>query len=131
MIFVDTGAWFASVIPTDPDHAAAHAWLAANTSSLLTTDYVVDETLTLLRARGERTRALLLGAKFFASEFAVIHKISEAQIALAWRVFEHFADKDWSFTDCTSKVVIEQLGIAEAFAFDHHFKQFGTVQVVP
>ena len=54
MIFVDTGAWFASVIPTDPDHAAARDWLAANTAPLLTTDYVIDETLTLLRARGER-----------------------------------------------------------------------------
>jgi len=42
----------------------------------------------------------MLGAKLFASEFAVIHRITEAQIALAWKVFEHFADKDWSFTDC-------------------------------
>jgi predicted nucleic acid-binding protein len=92
---------------------------------------LVDETLMLLRARGERKRALLLGAKFFRSEFAVIHKITETQIALAWEAFEEFVDKDWSFTDCTSKVVIEQLGIAQAFAFDHHFKQFGVVQVVP
>jgi uncharacterized protein len=60
----------------------------------------------------------------------VIHKITEAQVILAWNVFEHFSDKDWSFTDCTSKVVIEQFGIAESFAFDHHFRQFGTVQVV-
>ncbi len=57
MIFVDTGAWFASLIPTDPDHASATAWLAENSSPLLTTDYVIDETLTLLRARGERTTA--------------------------------------------------------------------------
>jgi predicted nucleic acid-binding protein len=50
---------------------------------------------------------------------------------LAWETFERFADKDWSFTDCTSKVVIEQLGITHAFSFDHHFQQFGTVQLVP
>lgn len=55
MIFVDTGAWFASLIPVDPDHAAASAWLAQNREALLTTDYVVDETLTLLRARSEIT----------------------------------------------------------------------------
>lgn len=52
MIFVDSGAWYSSLIPTDPDHAAALAWLAQNTEALLTTDYIVDETLTLLRARG-------------------------------------------------------------------------------
>ena len=131
MIFVDTGAWFASLIPTDPDHARATAWLAENSSPLLTTDYVIDETLTLLRARGERTRALLLGAKFFRDGLAEIHKITEPDLALAWETFERFADKDWSFTDCTSKVVMEQLGITQAFALDHHFKQFSTVRVVP
>ena len=131
MIFVDTGAWFACVVPTDPDHKAATAWLAANASPLLTTDYVVDETLTLLRARGERTRALVLGRKFFRSDLAEVHKLTSAEIALAWEVFEGFSDKNWSFTDCTSKVLIEQLGIAKTFAFDHHFKQFGKVDVVP
>jgi hypothetical protein len=39
MIFVDTG--FAALIPTDPDHASAAAWLAANSSPLITTDYVI------------------------------------------------------------------------------------------
>jgi len=32
MIFVDTGAWYASLVPTDPDHAKAVMWLAENHS---------------------------------------------------------------------------------------------------
>jgi predicted nucleic acid-binding protein len=56
MIFVDAGAWFASLIPTDPDHASATAWLAENSSSLLTTDYVIDETLTLGLGQYKMTR---------------------------------------------------------------------------
>jgi predicted nucleic acid-binding protein len=72
MIFVDTGAWFAAVVPTDPDHPAASRWLAGNTQPLLTTDYVIDETLTLLRARGEKTRALLIGEGFFSGRVAEI-----------------------------------------------------------
>ena len=131
MIFVDTGAWYASLVPADPDHTKAVKWLAVNHSPLLTTDYVIDETLTLLRARGERKRALLLGARFFRYGLAEIHKITAADLDLAWKYFEQFDDKNWSFTDCTSKVVIEQLGINAAFAFDHHFHQFGIVQVVP
>jgi uncharacterized protein len=131
MIFVDTGAWYASLVPTDPDHSRAVQWLAANRYPLLTTDYVIDETLTLLRVRGERKRALMLGARFFDNGVAEIHKITTADLRLAWKTFEQFEDKNWSFTDCTSKVVIEQLNITEAFAFDHHFHQFGTVQVVP
>ena len=131
MIFVDTGAWYASLVPTDPEHSKAVRWLAANHSPLLTTDYVIDETLTLLRARGERKRALLLGARFFEHGLAEIHKVTPSDLVLAWRTFEQFDDKGWSFTDCTSKVVMEQLGIKVAFAFDHHFHQFGTIQVVP
>lgn len=131
MIFVDTGAWYASLVPTDPDHARAVQWLAANHSPLLTTDYIIDETLTLLRVRGERKRALLLGAKFFKQELAEIHKVTTTDLMLAWEIFEQFDDKGWSFTDCTSKAVMEQLSIKVAFAFDHHFHQFGTIQVVP
>ena len=131
MIFVDTGAWYASLVPTDPEHARAARWLAANHSPLLTTDYVIDETLTLLRARGERKRALLLGARFFEQRLAEIHKVTPSDLVLAWRTFEQFDDKGWSFTDCTSKVVMEQLNIEVEFAFDHHFHQFGTIQVVP
>ena len=131
MIFVDTGAWYASLVPHDPDHATAVQWLAANSSPLLTTDYVIDETLTLLRVRGERRRALLLGTKFFHNGLAEIHKITSTDLMLAWKTFEQFDDKSWSFTDCTSKVVMEQLNIKVAFAFDHHFQQFGTIQVVP
>ncbi|HEX6622370.1 MAG TPA: PIN domain-containing protein [Pyrinomonadaceae bacterium] len=131
MIFVDTGAWFAAAVPSDPNHPAASRWLAGNNEPLLTTDYVVDETLTLLRARGERTRALLIGDGFFNGRLAEVYALSADDITLAWEVFKRFDDKDWSFTDCTSKVVIERLGIARAFAFDHHFAQFGTVRIVP
>jgi predicted nucleic acid-binding protein len=45
-------------------------------------------------------------------------------------VFQRFHDKEWSFTDCTSRVVMQRLGIQRAFAFDDHFRQFGTVTVV-
>jgi uncharacterized protein len=131
MIFVDTGAWFAAAVPSDPEHSAASWWLAGNTEPLLTTDYIVDESLTLLRARGERTRALLLGEEFFNGRVAEIYTLDETDVALAWEVFKRFDDKAWSFTDCTSKVIIERLGIQQAFAFDHHFRQFGNVQVVP
>ena len=84
MIFVDTGAWYASQVPTDPDHARAVQWLSANHARLLTTDYVIDETLTLLRVRGEKNRALLLGKRFFQHHLAEIHKITTVDLTLAW-----------------------------------------------
>jgi uncharacterized protein len=131
MIFVDSSGWFASVVPSEIDYPAASRWMSQNTEPLLTTDYLVDETLTLLRSRRQPQLALTLGDQFFRSEIAQIHFLDEAEIRLAWEVFRRHSDKGWSFTDCTSKVVIEKLQITTAFAFDQHFRQFGTVQVVP
>jgi predicted nucleic acid-binding protein len=130
-VFVDTGGWFALYIAAGPDHAAACRWMAGHRGPLLTTDYVIDETLTLMRARGQPEIALDFGADVFAGKLAAVHYLTPAEIAQAWDVFHRYTDKAWSFTDCTSKVVIETLGLAEAFSFDHHFRQFGTVAVVP
>lgn len=131
MIFVDTGAWFASVVPTDSDHAAASSWLSQNREPLLTTDYVIDETLTLLKARGEISRARMLGEQLFGGNLATVYYLSEVDIVLTWEIFQRFSDKEWSFTDCASRVVMEKLQIKSAFAFDRHFRQFGTIIVVP
>lgn len=131
MIFVDTGGWFASIVPSDIDHASASQWLNQNAELLLTTDYIIDETLTLLRARGESTRAIRLGEQFFSGALAKVYFLTEDDIRNTWEVFRKFSDKDWSFTDCSSKVVMEKLGITQAFCFDHHFAQFGSIVVVP
>ena len=66
-VFVDTGAWFARFVLTDPDHPAAKVWLNHNTSPLITTDYIVDELLTLLKVRGEYQRALEVGPNLFGA----------------------------------------------------------------
>jgi len=131
VIFVDTGAWFASVVPSDINHAAATRWLRDNSDRLITTDYIVDETLTLLRDRGQRLRAISIGNEFFNGTLATMHFLTEADIRQAWHLFHQFFDKDWSFTDCASKVVIDKFGLSHAFAFDQHFHQFGSVIVVP
>ena len=130
-VFVDTGAWFAAAVPWDANHAAAIAWFAKNPLPLVTTDYIIDETLTLLRARDENRRAIAFGARFFAGEVAAIHYVTPEDIEAAWRVFRGFHDKEWSFTDCASKAIIEQLGCRRAVAFDEHFRQFGSVLVEP
>lgn len=130
-VFVDTSAWFALVVPTDPDHDRTVDWLTANPAPLFTTDFVVDETLTLLRARGEKTRALEIGEEFFNGVLANVHRLSDDDWQAAWEVFRDFDDKEWSFTDCASKVVMERLEIRTALSLDHHFRQFGSVIVVP
>src|SRR5690349_7391864 len=131
MIFVDTGAWFALFIEADRDHLAARNWLERNTKLLITSDYVIDELLTLLRVRGEVLRAIHSGHALFSEAIARIEWISEQDVRLGWDYFCHHQDKGWSFTDCVSKAIITRLGIRTAFAFDKHFRQFGSLEVVP
>lgn len=132
MTFVDTSAWYALVVPDDENYERAHEWLKSYPGRLITTDYVIDETLTLLRSRGQRDDAIDWGTTMFDPNTpAFVHFLHPKSIDDAWNIFREFDDKDWSFTDCSSKVVIDQLGIQTAFAFDHHFRQFGTVTVVP
>lgn len=51
-VFVDTGAWIALTDKTDDYHKAAlkiHAYLEENNAWLITSDYIIDETITWLR----------------------------------------------------------------------------------
>jgi predicted nucleic acid-binding protein len=131
MIFVDSGGWFALVVPSDPSHSRVQTVVDNASDSLFTTDYIVDETLTLLRARGEYHRAIELGSHFFEGGLTTLHRITDAELLRAWQIFRDFSDKGWSFTDCTSKAVIEGHQIKTAIALDRHFQQFGTVRILP
>jgi predicted nucleic acid-binding protein len=131
VIFIDTSAWYALSSMRDVNYQDAIRTLSSLRERLVTSDYVVDETLTLLQSRGERLHALKFGAKVIDGAFAEIITVHKHDFDRAWEVFQRCNDKGWSFTDCTSLVVMQRLGIQRAFAFDDHFRQFGAVTVVP
>jgi len=131
-IFVDTSAWDAIEDSGDRYHAAALRFkeeLAQQRARLYVTNFVLDECYTLLlyNVGYARTVAFKRAIDLMqAGGILVVVHISEALEQAAWAVFERFnQDKEWSFTDCTTKVVMENLGISQVFAFDHHFDQMG------
>jgi hypothetical protein len=130
-VFVDTGGWFAYFVRRDPDHPAAVAWMRQNRQPLLTTDYVIDELFTLLKLRESYRVAVAAGVALLDQSVTHLEKILEPDFRASWEVFRQFNHKGWSFTDCTSRVVMQRLGITHAFAFDRHFEEFGTVVGVP
>lgn len=131
MILVDTSAWFASVVEDDVDHADASAWFSRNKERLFVTDYIVDETLTLLKARGESRKAFEIGDLLLNSPEIQLHFLTEDEIGATWQIFKMYSDKEWSFTDCSSRLICERLLIKHAVSFDKHFRQFGLVTVLP
>ncbi len=131
MIFVDTGSWYALTTPGDPDHDRAKAILESNTEPFLTSDYVVDELLTLFIVRGQKTKGIEWKHDVLESGGVRLERVSESDFDSALRLYQEFADKEWSFTDCTSYVLMQRLKIQQAFSFDHHFRQFGIITVIP
>jgi len=130
MIFVDTSVRFARFVPKDPNHERVTTWFAHNAEPLLTSDYCVDETLTLLSVRERPNLAIEAGQELLNETIAELHFLTAAQFNRAWILYQQRAAAGWSFTDCPSKIVVDDLGLKAAASLDRHFHQFG-VDVIP
>lgn len=93
--------------------------------------HVVDEVLTLFKARGELERGIAIGRELLEERISVLERVGAGDVHAAWSIFQTHRDKRWSFTDCVRRAIMQWLGIDTAFSFDEHFRQFGTVIVVP
>ncbi len=95
----------------------------------VTTDYVLDETITRLFARS----SFALASRYIQGIFAAsnqglldIEHITRERFTTAFQLRLRFHDKPRiSFTDLTSFVVMRELGIRQALTADSHFEQAG------
>lgn len=112
----------------DPDHdelrAARDRWLRDG-DGLVSTDFVMDETLTLLRSRLGIEAARRWWELVDVSPRLRWEWIDPVRAEKARRWFFTWRDKDFSFTDCTSFVVMRELRLTTALATDGHFRQAG------
>jgi len=127
-VFVDTSAFVALENRGDAVYLAAvrqYRGLLRAGSSLVTSDYVFDETLTLLKIRASAQVALHWGKRMLASSLFHLVVVDRAMIEDGLEVFESAIDQPFSFTDCTSFALMRRRGIGTAFAFDEDFVRFG------
>ena len=128
MLFVDTAGWVAMADGAEslgaPARAARDGWLADG-GWLLTTDYVVAETLTVLRARLGLDAAEAWWTQIAASQRLRWETIDPSRADKARAIFFRFRDKDFSFVDCTSFVIMREVRVADALTLDDHFRQMG------
>ena len=124
-IFVDTGAWYALIDRRDPDHPAVKEILNHWKGRLVTSNFVVDESVTLLRYRLGFEPAHLFGREARGGALAQLHRVSPRDEDAAWSIFERYRDKTFSFTDCTSFALMERLRLDTAVALDGDFRSYG------
>jgi len=125
--FVDTSAWYAFVDRTDPGHGSVVAALKSQRGRLVTSDYVFDEIVTLLRYRAGWAAAHRLGEVLWSGRVAQLSRISPADCERAWQLFARRDDQRLSFTDYTSMVLIERLKLTIALTLDSDFRALGLV----
>jgi len=131
-VFAGTGAWCALYDRSDVHHVRASAFLREikrQKVQLITSDYVLDESLTLLRFRAGHREAVEFGRWMLQSPLVKLINVDEKTWQSAWDLFVRYDDKHFSFTDCTSFAIMKQLGLTNAFAFDHNFEQAGFVML--
>lgn len=128
-VFIDTSAFYALLDRRDRWTAEAEQQFRAITADrrpIVTSNLVVAETYTL--ARGELGYSI--ATRWLEGlDLNLIFETEHDHAATA-ALLARYSDKDFSYADASSFVLMERLGITIAFTFDAHFRQYG-VQVVP
>jgi predicted nucleic acid-binding protein len=109
----------------DPAHQRAVAMSRTPGLALVTTEFVLLELADALRLPHQRGEVLAI-CKLMATDPAcrLIH-VSTELLARSQKLWQERADKEWSLTDCTSFVVMEEYGLTDALTADRHFEQAG------
>jgi predicted nucleic acid-binding protein len=127
MIFIDTSAFHAMYIKNDKNHALAlkvkNEILKNNYGALITTNYILAETFTLLRYSSGIINSIKIGEQIRNSKVLHVVWIDDSIEEKAWKIFSTYKDKTFSFIDCTSFVIMQDMNIQTVFAYNSHFNQ--------
>ncbi len=127
-LFIDSSGFYAALNTRDSSHKMAATIITRTVKSggkLIFTDYIITESLNLAVARrGHHVAERMLD---FLEQSRAWQKVSvdENYFKEAIDYFRKHTDKDYSFTDCTSFIVMKSLRINDALTDDHHFRQAG------
>ena len=127
MIFVDTTFWVGDADKSDDFHDSSHEVIEAirtgKTPSALTTDFVLDETVTILGKRkgfGASNAAKVAEAILSSPRVFTVY-VEEALLRESLKLYPGHKG-DLSLTDVTSLVVMRRYGVGKIFSHDHDFE---------
>jgi len=117
LLFVDTWGWCAMINAKEKQHEQVKQVI----NGLLG-----PQILCLMKLRVHHRASIELHQEIeqlIAGKLLEVIYITYEIEQTTWRLFERYSDKDFSFTDCTSFVVMQLLGLSYALTNDHHFEQ--------
>ncbi len=127
-VFIDTCAFYALVVKTDAAHSQMLSALAAaqnGQTRWVTSDYIFDETATLLKVRRNASLAVSFLDRVGGSRALQVEWMDSQRFAKARGLFAKYSDQGFSFTDCFSFALMRELKIKKALTKDNHFNVMG------
>jgi len=127
-VFVDSSGLYALADRRDSAHARAAACVAkliGSGAGLVLTDYILDEACTLAKVRAGGEAALRLLEIVEKSRVFQMSWVGVQRFEASKAFFRRHADHGYSFTDCTSFVLMNEMRIRDALTTDRHFAEAG------
>ena len=133
--FVDTAGWASWADRRQPFHAQAVAVLDdlwAKGGRAITTSFVLAELTALLTrpVRMSKPAQIQLLSAIRGDPTVEVVPIDPALEAETWQLWQARPDKEWTLVDCSSFVLMQRRGLAEALTSDHHFEQAGFTRLL-
>ena len=126
-LLVDSSALYALADANEVNHQRVSHFVRQRSCdfTLIVTDWILDETLTLIKSRFGWHVAVQVGERIRHSTFCQFVHLTPQDEQLTWEVFQQYRDKAWSYTDCSCLAIMQRLKISEALSLDRHFRQMG------
>ena len=123
-VFIDTSFYIARLMPNDQAHAKA---VRAVKSDIIpvTSSLIINETMSLLQARGFLSAAIEFLREARSSPYVQIVHIDPIIQSEAWDLFVRYGGTGANSVDSSSFAVMRRMGITKAFTFDRHFRAAG------
>jgi len=134
-MFADTSGWASLVDRRQSFHSLAATLVQQacdDGKTIVTTNYVLAELTALLTSplHMPRKQQIQYLADIRGASWVEIVPIDSALDRASWQLWESRLDKNWTFVDCTSFVVMHQRTLTEALTTDHHFEQAGFIRLL-
>ena len=128
-LFVDTWGWLALADRDEAKHKSAlecYSERCRFTGRIVTSNFVLDELLTLSFSRLPFSEAAKFAKAVMTSPFVTIEWVTRERFASAMELRLKFSDKPKiSFTDLTSMTIMRELGITDVMTADSHLLHVG------
>ncbi len=130
-IIADTGFWIALFNKHDKNHLSAKNSFKPLSLKyrICVSDFIIFETMTYLNCSVKRHDSAVLFLRKIQQIGFTVFVVDETIKSDALDLFIRYSDKDFSVTDCTSFVIMQQNGIQKYAGFDSHFQQMGFICV--